>query len=273
MKFRHILTLAVSAATAFFCVSCGESIPKVSNSKEDFHIFLLMGDELMSGRAEIDNTPQLYDPHIVMLDKDGNWVPARFPIQYDSPDAKAGPGIWFARAYAEVYKTAKIGLVPCAFSGSLISEWQPGQVSKATGEKPFDVTVARAKKAMQDGTLKVAFWMQGLNERSGSGYQDKAEKLFDNLRSQLGMKNLPIVASQMIMRPLPKAQEDISSALRSLRDSQNLKGVPYGFVSNREIFPGADGKFMDAAGLISLDGRFLTQVLLVTGYQMFPEGK
>lgn len=61
-------------------------------AKENFHLFLLVSQSNMAGRGEVTADDQRPDPRVLMLDKEGRWVPAVDPMHFDKP-AVVGVGL------------------------------------------------------------------------------------------------------------------------------------------------------------------------------------
>ena len=126
--------------------------------KEKFHLFLLAGQSNMAGRGAIAPEDKVPHPRVLMLDRNGNWVPAVDPVHFDKPFAGVGPGRRFAILLAESDPSITVGLIPAACGGSPLSTWVPGASWKETESHPYDDALARTRKAMESGTLKGILW-------------------------------------------------------------------------------------------------------------------
>lgn len=170
-------------------------------AKEKFYLFLLAGQSNMAGRGMVDSAGQQLNPRILMLDKNGEWQPARDPLHFDKPAAAGvGPGLAFARQMAAGDTTIYIGLVPCAVGGSSIEVWQPGKYYEPTKSFPFDDAIRRTKTAMQYGTLKGILWHQGESDADSLHaplYQNNLVLLVKRLRKDLKTKLLPFAAGTL----------------------------------------------------------------------------
>ena len=250
MKITKLFSFLFAAtATMFISTSCGDSVEKASDAKEDFYIFVLAGDEQMAGRAEESMEDFSYDSHIFVYDKSGNWVPAKQPLykEFDS-DAKQGQGLWFARGFVMLNKKLKIGLVPCIVPNSLIADWQPGK-------KNFDDMVERAKKASSDGVLKGILWFHGEHETSTSAYKESFPKMLKGVREKIG-KNVPFLTTQLAMNPLSAAQRAINTYLMDYALSNADKY--FYCISNQGLSVGSDGKHFNLNNVMVLDDRFFS---------------
>lgn len=165
-----------------------------------FHLYLLMGQSNMAGRAPLDDAGRKIDPQIFMLDKNRQWVPATDPVHFDKPGiAGVGPAISFAKAMLGSNRTIKIGLIPCALGGSPIRVWEPDSVYLGTFH-PYDDVVARARIGMRQGVLKGILWHQGESDnypQSAATYPEKFRILIKRLRTDLQLPGLSVVAGEI----------------------------------------------------------------------------
>ena len=95
---------------------------------ENFHLYLLMGQSNMAGRAPIDAT-QTGNPRVLALNEQGQWVVARDPIhaQVGRTVPGGGPGIPFALDMIAADPNVTIGLIPAAIGGSPLRRWNKGK--------------------------------------------------------------------------------------------------------------------------------------------------
>ncbi len=68
--------------------------------KEKFYLVLLAGQSNMAGRGKIQPEDRTPYPRVLMLNKEGEWVPAAAPIHFDKSFAGIGPGDAFAKLLA-----------------------------------------------------------------------------------------------------------------------------------------------------------------------------
>ncbi|MBL9153612.1 MAG: amidohydrolase family protein [Verrucomicrobiales bacterium] len=168
--------------------------------KDDFHLFLLVGQSNMAGRGEVTPADQEPDPRILMFDREGRWVPAVDPMHWDKPSAGVGLGRSFARAVAQARPGVTIGLIPCAAGGSPIDTWKPGALHDQTQSHPWDDTIRRAAAALPAGTLKGILWHQGESDcrpALAPAYEAKLLDLVGRFRSELKASRVPFLVGQM----------------------------------------------------------------------------
>jgi hypothetical protein len=165
------------------------------------HIFMLAGQSNMAGRGTPEAIDTTINPHIWMLNKAEEWVPAREPLHFDKPKVVGtGPGFAFARAVYEKDPSADIYLVPCAVGGTRIDLWKPGAYDSATKTHPYDDAMRRIRKALPAGELKAIIWHQGesdCNPKLSDTYQQKLAELVQRFRTELNMPTLPFIMGEI----------------------------------------------------------------------------
>jgi hypothetical protein len=168
--------------------------------KENFHLFLLVGQSNMAGRGVVADSDKVPRPRVLMLDKSGAWVPAIDPMHFDKPAAGVGLGRSFAEAVAAATPGVTIGLIPCAVGGSPIDAWTPGYYYQPTQSHPWDDAIRRAQLALPAGTLKGILWHQGesdSNRELAPAYATKLHALIARFRAELRARNIPFIVGQL----------------------------------------------------------------------------
>ena len=199
MRFLRRLrtTLIILIAPIAFAHAATPALPP----KENFHLFLLVGQSNMAGRGLMTEADKISHARVLMLNQAGAWVPAADPLHFDKPKAVGvGLGLTFANAVAAAHPEVTIGLIPCAVGGSPIDSWQPGYFYNATQSHPWDDALRRAQLALRAGTLKGILWHQGESDATrefAEGYAAKLQALIARMRSALGAPNIPFIVGQM----------------------------------------------------------------------------
>lgn len=183
------------------CAVCANLFADVNipADKSKFKIVLLAGQSNMAGRGIPTDADKVAHPRVVMMDKDGNWVPCTDPIHFDKNGAGVGPGKTFAEALAETDPSITVGVVPCAVGGTSVAQWVPGAewtLYNGTVRHLHDEAVARAKKAMERGTLAAILWHQGESDcmrRNGYVYQARFPLVIEGFRRELGAEGVPFI--------------------------------------------------------------------------------
>lgn len=169
-------------------------------AKENFHLFLLVGQSNMAGRGTVEEQDKTPRPRVLMLSKSGEWVPAVDPMHFDKPAAGVGLGKTFGTLMAEANPGVTIGLIPCAVGGSPIDSWKPGEFYPPTKSHPWDDAMKRAAIALKAGTLKGILWHQGESDSTDAlapAYEAKLHDLIARLRKELNAPDVPFIAGQM----------------------------------------------------------------------------
>lgn len=202
-------------------------------AKENFHLFLLAGQSNMAGRGKPDAESRKADPHILALNKSHEWQIAADPLHWDKPAAGTGIGRPFASLVAGKNPGITIGLIPTACGGSPIETWQPGKYWQQTKSNPWDDSIAAARIAMKDGTLKAILWHQGESDSSpekSATYEKNLEDLILRFRKELGAPDLPFVIGQLgrfPVKPWNEHREAIDAAHQTVaKKLRNVAFVP-----------------------------------------------
>jgi sialate O-acetylesterase len=188
-------------------------------AKNEFDIYLLIGQSNMAGRADIgvlDEVP--LDNAYLFNDADG-WENAETPLnkysstRKDLSYQKLNLGYTFARKLA-TYTGKGIGLIVNARGGTSIEQWQKGY----NGSNDFNLyeeAVTRLLKAEKDGVFKGIIWHQGeSNQSSSSTYMPKLKQLVQDLRTDLGNENVFFVAGEI--NQWRAASEPMNEVIRSI---------------------------------------------------------
>ncbi len=179
-------------------------ISRLPDGMEQVEIYLLIGQSNMKGRGVMPEKP-FQDPQIVMMHlRTDEWFHARHPLHLTgdpktfkgADNAGVGPGLSFAQSLSRKKPTTRIALVPCARGGTAISKWQKGQ-------RLYDETVRKAKLTLKQaptGKARIAgaIWLQGEADSQTpekiAAYPERLGKMIDDLRTDLGIPDLPFVA-------------------------------------------------------------------------------
>lgn len=157
-------------------------------------LFLLIGQSNMAGRGIVTPADRQTNPRIFMLDKSCAWVPAKDPVHFDKPKV-AGVGLCseFARCVAAQAPDATIGLIPCAFGGTTLSQWQPGSAL-------YTNAVTRTRTALKSGRLAGILWHQGEGdcaEKNRATYPARFAAMIDRLRQDLDAQDVPVIVGEL----------------------------------------------------------------------------
>jgi Carbohydrate esterase, sialic acid-specific acetylesterase len=235
-------------------------------SKDQFHLFLLVGQSNMAGRGVVEEQDKKPHPRVLMLSKEGKWVSAIDPMHFDKPAAGVGLGKTFGQIIAEANPGVSIGLIPCAVGGSHIDAWKPGAFYAPTNSHPWDDAVKRAAVALKSGTLKGILWHQGEGDslpELAQAYEPKLHDLIARLRKELNAPDVPFIAGQMGKFdgvPWPPEKVIVDKAHQNL-----AKKVPHtAFVSAEGLKHKGDKVHFDSPSFRELGKRYAEAFLKMT---------
>lgn len=162
--------------------------------KASFHIFLLMGQSNMAGSAlpflDAYREPM---PRVLALAADRSWGGAAI---HRSGLGGFGPGMAFARLYAEQHPEVTVGLIHCARGGRSLAELAKGGKDR-DGAPNYDNAIAAAKAAQAKGVIKGVLWHQGESDAGDATYVKRLAGLVTDLRTDLGEPQLPFVCGEL----------------------------------------------------------------------------
>jgi len=162
---------------------------------ERMDLFLLAGQSNMAGRGDVEAQDREPVEGLFALSAEDKWVPAVDPIHFDKPKiAGAGLARSFAHTLMKARPGAQIGLIPAAFGGSQLEEWQPGA-------KHYTEALRRMKAARSAGRLRGILWHQGESdsndETRARSYLERFARMAEAFRRDLESPALPLVVGQL----------------------------------------------------------------------------
>lgn len=251
-------TLVAFTAGLLLASPAWASEPLKLPPRENFHLFLLIGQSNMAGRGTVEAQDRQPHPRVLTLDKAGNWTLAVDPLHFDKPAAGTGLGKTFGIKIADDNPRITVGLVPCAVGGSPIDSWQPGAFYPPTKSHPWDDAIRRARLAMKAGVLKGILWHQGESDSTdafAAAYESKLHDLIKRLRTELDAPETPFIVGQMGQfpgRPWDAAHKQVDKAHRDLPGK-----VPHtAFVVSSGLQHRGDHLHFDSASYRELGRRY-----------------
>jgi len=168
--------------------------------KERFYIFILAGQSNMAGRGVIMPEDTITDSHVLMLDKNNEWVFAKEPLHYYEPQRTGlDCGLSFGKELSKRYgDQITIGLVPCAIGGSSIEQWLGDSTYRSV--KLYSNLLEKLQLANPYGTIKGMLWHQGETNATMAGYshyKEKLESFLAKVRKDLEQPSMPIYIAQL----------------------------------------------------------------------------
>ena len=221
-------------------------------SQKNLHVYLLIGQSNMAGRAPVPEEDAGVIPQCYLLNGEDEWEPARNPlnrystVQNPRKEQRMNPGYAFARRMLKENESASLGLVANARGGSSIEQWN-------RGTRYYQEALRRTREAAKSGTLKGILWHQG-EDNSGEpeGYTEKLNALVTNLREDLKAPNLPFVAGQIY------GPEPINEQIAALPETTPATGY-----ASSEGLKVMDRWHFDAASMKRLGTRYAEAMLKV----------
>ena len=190
--------------------------------REKMHVYALLGQSNMSGRAPVEKADETPSPGVFLFDDFDQFEAASHPLNRftnvpsgtDRVANRLNLGWNFAAKMRSSDPAVSVGLVVNAQGGSAIRTWKKGQPN-------YDRTLTRLRAAQAAGHLKGVLWHQGEEDiHAADGYLDALAKLVADLRADLGDPKLPFVAGQL--SPLTSGKD----AEATRRFNEMLSGLP-----------------------------------------------
>lgn len=243
------LLLIFSAYSILMTAANAQTVAR-NVAKNDLHVYLLIGQSNMAGRAPMDESTSKQIEGCLLLNSTGQWEAAKNPLNRYSTIRKGlgmqklNPGYSFAKVMKKANPKVTIGLVVNAKGGSKIEQWTPET-------KFYKDILERAKVAQKTGILKGVLWHQGESNSSDSdSYLPKLKALIENLRKDLKTPKLPFVAGQI------KEGEKINEEIAKLPKILPLTGVVLA-----KGLKTMDRWHFDAASMLKLGERYAVEML------------
>lgn len=262
------MKICITVFLAFLFYSCIEKEPQSEKSsscqKENFHLYLLMGQSNMAGRGKVESIDTLTHPRVLMLDKQMQWALAQDPVHFDKSIAGTGLGLTFGKVLADKNVDIKIGLIPCAKGGSSIDQWFKDSLHQATNSYPYNEMIEKAKKAMTEGTLKGILWHQGESDTGAKvdieNYPEKFNSMLDSLWVDLAIDPVPVVMGEIgyfFFQKAPLARK-LNMVFNQIASSSCI-----GLVKSDQLTHKGDTVHFDAASYRELGKRYAATMIEV----------
>jgi len=198
--------------------------------------FLLAGQSNMAGRGNLEEVEKIYDPRIFML-KYKSFEVMEEPMHTDSKSAGIGPAASFALEYVKKYNEP-IGLIPCAYGGTSITQWQPDG-------KLFKDMIDKASLIGEDDEIIGVLWAQGETDARIIDNIDEYVMLFDNmlfeLETRLGLQNVPIILADIAPYFYQKSEYPYTPVIADAIKRIVSRDKKFGFVETDGLVPQEDG--------------------------------
>lgn len=193
---KNVITPGIVTSLGMTAAQKDKGAMLYDGPKDKLHVYLLIGQSNMAGRAKYSEGDSGVIDRAYLLDDKDKWEGAKNPfnrystIRKNLGMQKMNPGYSFAKFMTAAKRDVSLGLVVNAKGGTKIEQW-------AKGTKFYDEAIRRTKIAQQTGVLKGILWHQGESNAADTDYLDKLKTLIENLRADLGIADLPFVAGQV----------------------------------------------------------------------------
>ncbi|MHC4756793.1 MAG: sialate O-acetylesterase, partial [Planctomycetota bacterium] len=172
-------------------------VTQYSGPRDKLHIYLLIGQSNMAGRAAIPDEDKGPMEGCFLLDRENRWEPASNPLNRYSTlggslkNQRLNPGYMFAKTMRKNNPNVSIGLICNARGATSIEKWMPGT-------DYYKQAIKRVKAAWDTGVFKGVLWHQGEGNDTNINYHVKLKKLIAQMRKDLGHENMFFVAGGIV---------------------------------------------------------------------------
>ncbi len=180
-------------------------ISPAADPDEERHVFLLVGQSNMAGRAAIEAEDEGPIEGVELWNiAENRWEPATVPFNRHSPHRKElsmqrlNPGPTFAKAWRDTHPGVRVGIICSVRGGTTIEQWEKGR------QAPwplYDTALAAARAALAadpKSRLVGILWHQGEgNSPEPAGYPAQLKALVARWRADFGNPDLPFVFGQI----------------------------------------------------------------------------
>lgn len=252
MRGIYVL-LSIALISSLILQACRSTQRTTEAQSNTLQVFLLIGQSNMSGRAQMIEGDDSDIKGVLLLNNQGEWEPARQPLNRFSTDHRGLPmqrfnlGGPFAQSLCEAYPDIIPGLIVNARGGTKIERWQPG-------ETLYENALNRVR-ALKDVQLAGVLWHQGEGNAKDEKYAEKLEAVIAGIRHDLDQPDLPFIAGHI------SGENVINEQMDALTQQ-----VPHMRVVSVDGLnpPDPDGHY-DRDGMILLGQRYAQAYLQIVG--------
>jgi hypothetical protein len=227
-----------------------------SGPREKLHIYLLIGQSNMAGRAAIPAEDKGPMEGCFMLDRENRWLPASNPLNRystiigNTSNQRLNPGYMFAKTMRQSDPNISIGLICNARGATSIEKWMPGTPYYAQA-------IRRVKAAAPSGVFKGVLWHQGEGNYTDTEYLVKLKKLIGQMREDIGDESIFFVAGGICESDKSPGGKLVNAQLARLPGEVAMTG--YASSEGLETF---DGKWHFGPDEMKILGRRYAEVMI-----------
>jgi len=168
--------------------------------KEKVWVYLMAGQSNMEGNGLVQPQDTISNRRLITINPKGEWVYLKEPINLNFPEhRKLDCGHSFGNAMLKkAPKDVTIAVISTAVGGSSVNQWLDD--SEYRTMHLWSNLTEIIKKAKETGTIKGMIWHQGETDaKQGrlAAYPEKLNKLFENIRKEVGNVKMPIVVGEL----------------------------------------------------------------------------
>ena len=182
-------------------------------SFDGMELFILFGQSNMAGSAPIEPLNREENPRVKVLGMYdcpefgrvyNEWAIAAPPLH--ACFGELGPADYFAKALAQAWPDAEIGLVPNAVPGVEIDFFRKGMISREDQsykqlpidwDSAYDMMVARTRLAMESGRVRGILFHQGESDSGQQAWVGKVAEIVADLKADLGLGDVPFLPGEL----------------------------------------------------------------------------
>jgi carbohydrate esterase-like sialic acid-specific acetylesterase len=206
-RVRFLLLTLLKAALGIGLALASPALAADSN----LYLVALAGQSNMTGAGDLELLPVGFPMNGLRIWNYTNadtWELAKEPVDSNSHQVDmisldkhpgVGPALAMADAFAAKFPFVKVGLIPCAKSGSSIEEWRPDW-SRST---LYGSCLYRQEQARLKGRVRaVVFWQGGedaKDKKAAKHWGKNFERMITAWRADMGDQNLPVIL--LVLKP------------------------------------------------------------------------
>lgn len=223
---------------------------------------LLIGQSNMAGRGIIGSVPEIPSDGRRFMLRNGCWQPMTEPVNPDrrifvESDTEFRSGVSLAPSFAQAYTDAysrRLGLIPCADGGTMLVQWQPGELL-------FDHAVMMTKLAMRTSRLAGILWHQGESDSRDmadvAAYEFRFMNMLDSLLEQLDLpEDFPVVIGGLSEQPVSLERWPFARECNDVLRGIARKHPNIGFASAEGLAIGPDRIHFDGPSYREFGRRY-----------------
>lgn len=149
----------------------------------------------------------------------------------------------------------KIGLIPCAFGGTSLSEWEKGEFL-------YTNAVSSTLEAIKYSQLKGILWHQGESDADrlemAQSYKERFLLIIESLLADIGFSNTPIVLGELGEFLVEFADCSYSDVVNEKLKEISNENDYFAFISAKELTDNGDFLHFNSKSLRQFGQRYAT---------------